>query len=139
MSLRSHFVFDTNALISAALLKNSISAQAYDHAILTGSIVFSDPLLAEFIDVLFRKKLDKYFRNEEERLEPVLFLEENAKKFEILEKINASKDPKDNMILELAISSQASCIITGDKKHLLSLRPFRGIPILSPADFLKQF
>ena len=76
---------------------------------------------------------------EEERLEPILFLELNARRFDIHEKISASKDLKDNMILELAIASNASCIITGDKKHLLSLHPFRGIPILSPADFLKLF
>ena len=133
------FVFDTNALISAALSKFSVSAQAYDHALRTGSIAVSEPLIEEFIDVLFRKKLDKYFLSEEDRLEPILFLETNARKFETLEKINVSKDPKDNMVIELAVTSQASCIITGDKKHLITLHPFRGIPILSPADFLKMF
>jgi uncharacterized protein len=43
------------------------------------------------------------------------------------------------MILELAVASKASCIVTGDKKHLIPLHPFRGIPILTPADFLKNF
>lgn len=139
MSRHNTFVFDTNALVSAALSKSSISAQAYDHAIRSGSVAISEPLLGEFIDVLFRKKLDKYFLSEEERLEPILFLETNAMKFDIQEKITASSDPDDNMILELAIASQASCIITGDKKHLLTLHPFRGIPVLSAADFLKMF
>ena len=139
MSPRSIFVFDTSALISAALSKNSVSAQAYDHAIRNGFIAVSETLIEEFTDVLFRKKLDKYFISEEERLEPILFIENNAKKFEIQEKIVASKDPKDNMILELAIASKASCIVTGDKKHLITLHPFRSIPILSPSDFLKLF
>ena len=138
MTQRS-FVFDTSALISAALSKNSVSAQAYDHAIRTGAIAISEHLLEEFTHVLFRKKLDRYFEGEEERLEPILFLETNATQYEIVEKITASSDPKDNMILELAVASQASCIITGDKKHLLTLHPFRGIPILSPSDFLKLF
>ena len=139
MNLLSTFVFDTNALISAALSKNSISAKAYDHALFTGSIAISEPLLAEFIDVLLRKKLDKYFLSEAERLEPILFLETHASKFEINERIIDCIDPDDNMILELAVASHASCIITGDKKHLLMLHPFRGIPIFSAADFLKHF
>ncbi len=133
------FVFDTNVLISAALSKFSISAQAYDRAVIDGSVAVSETLIEEFIEVIFRKKLDRYFLSDEERLEPILFLETNAKKFETFEKINASKDHKDNMILELAVAAQASCIITGDKKHLLTLHPFRGIPIVSPADFLKMF
>ena len=29
-------------------------------------------------------------------------------------------------------------LVTGDKRHLLSLRQFRGISIISPADFLRQ-
>ncbi|MFM9838051.1 MAG: putative toxin-antitoxin system toxin component, PIN family [Cyclobacteriaceae bacterium] len=139
MSLPKKFVFDTNALISAALLKNSVSAKAYDHAVSVGTIAISDMVLDEFIEVLFRKKLDRYFLTEEERLEPIRFLETKASKFEIKERITDCKDPDDNMILELAVAANASCIITGDKKHLISLHPFRGIPILTPADFLKVF
>jgi PIN domain len=67
-------------------------------------------------------------------LEPIRFLETKASKFEIKERITDCKDPADNMILELAIESNASCIITGDIKHLIPLHPFRGIPILTPAD-----
>jgi len=44
------FVFDTNSLISAALLKNSINAQALDHALDIGLIVISEPVLQEFTD-----------------------------------------------------------------------------------------
>ena len=138
MSLKTHFVFDTNALISAALLKNSVTAQAYDHAVRIGSIAISNSLLEEFTEVLFRKKLDKYFLSDEERTESVYFLETYALKFETTEKINLCEDPDDNMILELAVASKASCIISGDI-HLLALHPFRDIPILSSADFLKKF
>jgi uncharacterized protein len=139
MSHPKIFVFDTNALVSAALLKNSVSAKAYDHAIIPGTIAISDALLDEFIEVLFRKKLDRYFLSEEERLEPIRFLETKAMKFECQEKITDCKDPDDNMVLELAVASEASCIITGDKKHLHPLHPFRGIPILTADEFLKSF
>lgn len=47
------------------------------------------------------------------------------------------EDPADNYILACAIAAQASFIISGDK-HLLKLKKFRGISILSPKEFLKQ-
>ncbi len=50
----------------------------------------------------------------------------------------ATADSDDEMILECAQAAQAGCIVSGDKKHLLVLRQFRGIPIVSPADFLRQ-
>ena len=50
----------------------------------------------------------------------------------------ATPDPGDEMILECALAAEADAIVSGDKKHLLSLRRFRGIPILSPSDFLRM-
>lgn len=52
--------------------------------------------------------------------------------------INACLDSKDDKFLELAITSHASCIISGDK-DLLIMHPFRDISILSPTDFLNIF
>ncbi|MGA2853031.1 MAG: PIN domain-containing protein [Verrucomicrobiota bacterium] len=47
-------------------------------------------------------------------------------------------DPDDEMILECALASEADCIVSGDKRHLLPLRQLRGIPIVSPSDFLRR-
>ncbi len=47
-------------------------------------------------------------------------------------------DPEDDMVIECAIKSKADYIISGDKKHLLPLREYEGIPILSPSDFLAK-
>jgi uncharacterized protein len=52
--------------------------------------------------------------------------------------VTDSRDPKDNMYLELALAGGAACLVSGDR-HLLALHPFRGIPILRPNDFLAQF
>lgn len=49
----------------------------------------------------------------------------------------ATIDPDDEMILECALAAEADAIVTGDKKHLLSLGKFRDIPIVSPAEFLR--
>lgn len=44
--------------------------------------------------------------------------------------------PKDNKILEVALEAKADYIISGDKKHLLSLKVFKGISIISAKEFL---
>jgi len=45
----------------------------------------------------------------------------------------------DNRILECAVEASADFLITGDKEHLLPLRHFRGIRIVSPAAFLELY
>ena len=44
-------------------------------------------------------------------------------------------DPDDNKFLECAVAGGAEYVVSGDP-HLLALRQFRGIQILSPAAFL---
>ena len=49
-----------------------------------------------------------------------------------------SDDPKDDMVLECALVGHATHILSSDKRHLLSMKQFRGIPIVSAAEFLQQ-
>jgi putative PIN family toxin of toxin-antitoxin system len=48
-----------------------------------------------------------------------------------------SHDP-DHRILECALAAEADYLVTGDKKHLLPLKIFRGIAIVSPREFLDR-
>lgn len=132
------FVFDTNSLISATLIKGSVSRKALDKALNIGELAISNSTLEELIEVLFRKKFDKYFMNDDERLLFINKIEVNAKLFEPKISFTLCRDPKDNKFLELAISAKAVCIITGDE-DLLVLNPFREIPILNAAYFLNNF
>lgn len=45
-------------------------------------------------------------------------------------------DTSDNHVLEAALESNADYIISGDKKHLLSLNSFQEIPIISASEFI---
>lgn len=62
-----YFVFDTNTLISAFLLIDSINRKAIIRAILDGEIAFSSETLNEFKEVIFRKIFDSYFVSDDER------------------------------------------------------------------------
>jgi putative PIN family toxin of toxin-antitoxin system len=137
--MRSNFfVFDTNVLISSALLPYSSNRNALNKAMVSEILAISDSTFEGFIEVLFRKKFDKYFLDDEERWTLIYKLEANSKFFKPDLIIMDCRDPKDNKFLEVAISANASCLITGDK-DLLILHPFRGIPILNAVDFVNSF
>ncbi|MBI4526916.1 MAG: putative toxin-antitoxin system toxin component, PIN family [Deltaproteobacteria bacterium] len=47
-------------------------------------------------------------------------------------------DPSDNRVLEAAVEGHAEAVISGDE-HLLGLRIFEGIPIVSAASFCRRW
>jgi len=47
-------------------------------------------------------------------------------------------DPYDEMVLECALAAEADFLVSGDKKHLLPLREFRGVKIITADAFLKM-
>lgn len=127
-------VFDTNVIVSAALLAGSVPRQAFDKALEEGKILISVPALLELAEVLSREKFEKYLL-EEERMRFLIALLKEVELVEVTEEVAACRDAKDNKFLELAISGQADCIVSGDD-DLLVLSPFREIPILKPREFL---
>ncbi|MCL6755011.1 putative toxin-antitoxin system toxin component, PIN family [Nostoc sp. CCCryo 231-06] len=134
MTNNRRFVFDTNVLISAFLFSQSKPRQALDQATVIGVIVLSSSVLSELEEVLYRPKFDRYL-TKERRQEFLEDLTENAQFIDVTEQINECRDPKDNKYLELAVSGQAECIVTGDD-DLLVLNPWRGIEILTVQEFL---
>jgi putative PIN family toxin of toxin-antitoxin system len=50
---------------------------------------------------------------------------------------SGNPDPKDEMVLECAVLARAVYIVSGDKKHLLSLGHFRDILIISPTEMIR--
>lgn len=46
-------------------------------------------------------------------------------------------DPDDNRILECALAARAHFVVSGDR-HLLDLRPYKSILIVSPRQFLEN-
>jgi putative PIN family toxin of toxin-antitoxin system len=135
MSGELRLVFDTNTLISALLIADSKPREAFSKALDEGKLLLSPAVLDELNEVLRRPKLRPYIAPQErawlwrELIGNGIFVEA------IVEEIAECRDPRDNKFLELAISGKADAIVTGDA-DLLALNPFRGIPILSSADFL---
>jgi uncharacterized protein len=132
----ARFIFDTNAIVSAVLLRQSKSRQAFQAAKQTGTLLVSPETIAEMNEVLRRGTFEKYV-SEALRVEFLAALLRDAELVEITKPIEACRDPRDDKFLSLAIRGHADCLISGDK-DLLVLHPFRNIPILSPNQFLER-
>ena len=50
----------------------------------------------------------------------------------------ATDDPDDEMVLECALAAGADFLVSGDKRHLLKLRAFRGVKIVTCDYFLSH-
>ncbi|MGH9821916.1 MAG: putative toxin-antitoxin system toxin component, PIN family [Blastocatellia bacterium] len=131
------YVLDTNVIVSALLLPRSTPRDAFERALEKGKILVSLPALVELENVLSRSKFEKYLY-EQERKQFMAALVREAEFIDVTERITECRDPRDDKFLELAVCGAADCLISGDL-DLLALHPFRNIPILTPAEFLKQF
>jgi predicted nucleic acid-binding protein len=68
MPTRPRFVFDTNAVVSAVLLKRSVARQAFDQAFAEGDLLVSIETIDELNQVLGRADFSRYV-TEDERME----------------------------------------------------------------------
>ncbi len=127
-------VFDTNALISATLWDNSVC-----HKLLI-KLINSDARLFTSIEIIneYRNALMRDFRYTKEEIETIIPVILNAFSLIIAdERISVIKeDAADNRILECAVSAAADFILSYDN-HLLKIKEFRKIRILTPTEFLK--
>jgi putative PIN family toxin of toxin-antitoxin system len=129
-------VFDTNTLVSALLLPASIPRQALDYAFDHGKVLTSLALLSELDRVLSYPKLSLYITPaERSRFLGRLTLEGTLTTVTV--QLTVVRDPKDNFVLELAVSGGANVIVSGDN-DLITLGRYDSIPIRTPAQFLQD-
>lgn len=135
MPNRLKVVFDTNIYISAIIFSGppEICLEAAREGEI--ELYTSRAILLELTN-----KLRIKFGYPEEDIEEILVgLSRFVKVVKPKIKINKIKeDPSDNLILEAAVEAKADFIVSGDKKHILPLKEFEGIKIISAASFLKQ-
>ena len=127
-------VIDTNVLVSAALKNTSIPALAVHVVEQRGVLLKSLATEHQLIEVLARPYFtDLVAPATRDWLKHLLAA---AELVPIRARIAACRDPTDYKFLELAINGHADLIISGDA-DLLTLSPFRKIPIIVPAAFLQ--
>ena len=133
---KRRFVFDTNVLISAALTPEGEAWDAVEKADQTGYFLLSNETFAELREVLYRPAFDAYLTSQIRRWFIIQLLRKSLR-IEITETIEACSDPDDDIFLEVAVSGKADCIVTRNVRDFPVDR-FRGIPILTPEQFLEH-
>lgn len=134
--VRERVVIDTNVLISGLFSTTSTPAVAVEKAVTKALLIATTETLRELIERLLLPKFDRYVSRErrEALLQRVASIVEII---EVLQHVHASRDPKDDKFLEAAVNGRANVLVTGDR-DLLDLNPFRGIAIVTPADYLAR-
>lgn len=134
--MRERVVIDTNVYLSRFLREQSVPGQAVGRAWREAVTLTSTAILEELRAVLHRPKFARYIQIE--KIEPYL---EKVGAFGLVlvnsPIIRACRDPRDDKFLEVAVHGRADVIVTGDT-DLLALDPFRGIAILTPAEYLER-
>lgn len=127
-------VLDTNVLISAALSPHGKPFACLAWVLDNATLITSRELLDELDTRLARPKFSKYL-NDPQRRAFVADLALASAMVEVRGVIKVCRDPDDDKLLEMAIAGGADCLVTGDQ-DLLILNPFRGVPVLTPAQFV---
>lgn len=136
MKVIPRVVFDTNIYISAIIFGGNprhCLQLARDKII---QLYASKMILLELAEKL-RVKFQWQEDDIREAIAGILVFAELIKPTRTVDVIKA--DPDDNMILECAEAAKADCIVSGDKKHVLSLKNYKSISILSAKEFLDLF
>ncbi len=127
-------VLDTNVVISAVLRPDGLPNRVVAHALEHGTVLVSEVLLDELRSRLARPKFDRYVSVPDRERIVSLFARRGTHVL-VSAVVTDSSDPDDNAVLALALDGRADVIVSGDRKHVLPLHPYRGIPVLSPREF----
>ena len=133
-------VIDTNVLISALLWKKKLTPLYHLINQYKITLCFSKATLAELIRVASYPHIAA--KAEQEKIDLIKIIKQLTSKSILSQPLKIPYliqiDQFDNHFLACAQSCGANFIISGDK-HLLKLKEFQGIPIVSPSEFLKYF
>ena len=122
-------VLDTNVLVSGLLSPQGTPA-AVLRCVLAGSAVvcFDERILAEYRSVLARRKFGFNAARVADLLE---FLEATGEPVVAAPRNLTLPDPSDGMFIEVAIASNADCLVTGNLKHFPT-ECLPGVRVVTP-------
>lgn len=130
---------DTNVLLSGTFWHGAsfrIMKMAQNREI---ELILSEDIIEEYRKVLMYEEIQEKIANKNLEVQTVFdtlitfsTIVKPRRKIKIV-----MDDPSDNIILECAVEGAANYIITKDK-HLLKLKEFEGIKIITQDAFLKE-
>lgn len=132
-------VVDTNHFVSSVITKDGPSAQLLqawrEHYYI---LIISSGIFEEIKRVLHYPHINEKYHLSRQDIETLVRLIEHEAIIlpDSIQLDVIKEDPTDNKVLACAIEAEADYIVSGDA-HLLSLRQYKNIPIITVQDFLK--
>lgn len=129
----NRIILDTNLWISFLLTKDfsKLERLLSDGHV---TILFSNELIEEFIEVTQRPKFRRYFSTMDVN-DLLSAMSDYGELVDVTSIIAICRDIKDNFLLSLAKDGKATHLLTGDK-DLLDIKSFGGIKIITLTDYL---
>jgi uncharacterized protein len=135
MKLRA--VVDTNIIVSSTIRPQGTVGSVLQRLRRRDfTLLLSRATLDEIVQVTHRPRLRlKYHLTDNIVRSTLRLLVLRSELVEPDVQISTCRDPHDDKFLKVAVSGKADVIVSGDN-DLLTMTPYAGIPILSPAQFL---
>jgi len=134
-------VLDTNVLVSALITKKlSAPLQLYNAFIKQQFLLITSlSIISEVDEVVNRKNIVKYhkltIKQRKTIIEQLIKLSYVVSESITSKQIIIERDSQDDKFLHAAFYAQAGYIVSGDH-HLLDIKEYKGIKIITPNDFL---
>lgn len=133
--MKTRVVLDTNIYISAILFGGRpgevfLLAKEREYELFVSPALIAE--LASKLTVKFRWPVDRVTEVVRE-IGEVATVVRPKKKLSVIE-----RDEDDNRVIECAVLTKADFIVSGDRKHLLSMKQYESIQIVSVTHFLKM-
>jgi len=133
--VKTRVVLDTNVYISAILFGGRpgevfLLAKEGEYELFVSTALIAE--LASTLTVKFRWPVDRVTEVVRE-IGEVATVVRPKKKMSVIE-----RDEDDNRVIECAVLTKANFIVSGDRKHLLSMKQYGCIQIVSVTHFLKK-
>jgi uncharacterized protein len=129
-------VFDINVLISSLIVEGNPQELWQRAKSKEFVLAFSKKMLSDLVNVLKRQKFEKYVTS----ADVGIFLKDLRNSGKIVHVKSRFKvvaeDPDDDEIIRTAFDAKANYIVSGDR-HLLALREFKGIRMVTVNQMLK--
>lgn len=132
-------ILDTNVIVSALIQKSFPYLIVYELYIDRKiELCISEDLLAEYYNVLKREKFSRFPDFLKMAVWVLNDIENNATLFHTQTKLNIIADEADNRILELALTSSAEYLITGNTNDF-TMAVFGATKIVSPKQYWELY
>lgn len=130
-------VLDANIVISFMISRGETISAIFESWAKESFIFLTSREILIEIDEVIDRLIKRKIIDLQTAISIIRRLRKDTYKVKVTSNIDISKNNKDNRYLACALDGKADFLVTGDRKHLLSIKKIGKTKIISPKDFLE--